>query len=134
MWILDQIVHSISWTQVNKSKQNRLKILNSCLRTLIKYANFTKQILISLSGILSLSSRINGIFSLLFCFASYFFILVRLLFILFLVVLCATSIFSYNLCVFLFGIALCTVENLSWFSLTLQKTFFGTSFIIPVSN
>ena len=40
-----------------------------------------------------------------------FFHLVRLLFILFLVVLCATSIFSYNLCVFLFGIALCTVEN-----------------------
>ena len=37
-----------------------------------------------------------------------FFILVRLLF---LVVLCATSIFSHNLFVFLFGIALCTVEN-----------------------
>ena len=68
-------------------------------------------ILISLSGILSLSSRINGV-SLFFCFASYFYFLFSSpFFILFLVVLCATSIASHNLCVFLFGIALCTVEN-----------------------
>ena len=89
------------------------------------YANFTKQILISLSGILSLSGRINGVSLFFFALPLIFFHLVRLLFILFLVVLCATSIFSYNLCVFLFGIALCTVENFAWFSLTMQKTFLG---------